>query len=371
MIRFPILDICARVEGHEVQHAMLREYCHDFTTWDTLLEHAEMEGMAPLLKKHLEESDSSYPLSVRRTLNILAKRHQNQAKVRIDVLQEVLELFRARNLTPLILKGAALCHIVYPDPALRPMRDMDILLREEEVWEAQAALENSGFSRSNAPIPGDHFHLPSLHKNVAGMNVCIELHRGLYPRCPPYYPEVNFDQLLRSAASFKVGSVDALTFNDEETLHYLYQHGFHAPLTYEPYKLINVADIVSFTEKNYATLDWQRIRQQFPLLSSALPLMHHISPWNCTTIPDDFVSLQIRKKRLSPVSFTGWPKRRLRELKASGRKRHQILFDTFFPPSWWLQIYYGAVTKQERFWCVVYTHPRHIYWWARLYASFR
>ncbi len=40
MKRYPILEVCARIEGHKVQQQMLREYCQEFDDWQGLLERA-------------------------------------------------------------------------------------------------------------------------------------------------------------------------------------------------------------------------------------------------------------------------------------------------------------------------------------------
>ena len=278
MKRYPILEVCARIEGHAVQQQMLREYCRGFDDWQGLLERAECEGMAPLLRKHLIESEADIPASVRRSLSLLYKRHHKQAAVRLAALEELLKLFQQCGLTPMLIKGAALCQTLYPDPALRPMRDMDILLSEDEVDQAQELLRQEGFQQSKSPISPDHYHLPSLHKTIDDVTVCVELHRGLYPNCPPYYPEVNFRNLLDTSHSIHVGATEAYTFSHEETIHYLYQHAFRAPITYERYKLINAADVIGFLETHFQELDWRLIQKQFPLLTKTLPFMHHISP---------------------------------------------------------------------------------------------
>jgi len=369
MKRFPILDICARIEGHKAQHAMLQGYCHDFMDWEELLHHAEKEGMTPLLKKHLEESGSVYPLAVRRSLHILAKRHQHQAQVRTAILQEILHLFHRYELSPILLKGAVLAYTLYPDPALRPMRDIDILLSDKDALVAQELLLDTGFIRADSPIPDDHFHLPSLLKQVDDVKICVEIHRGLYPNCPPYYPQVDFHHMLATGKTFAIGEAEAITFNDEEMLHYLYQHAFRAPLTYESYKLINAADIIGFTEKHYKTLNWAKIEEQYPVLGKALPLMHHISPWNFEKIAEDFISTENKTVRLEPIAFHGWPQRRRKEFRAEGMALHRVILDTFLPPSWWLKIYYGTTTKKEHLWSLLQRHPRHIAWWIRLLLS--
>jgi hypothetical protein len=369
MKRYPILEVCARVEGHTVQHQILREYCHKFQDWQGLLERAEREGMAPLARKHLIESESDFPTSVRRSLNILYKRHQKQAEVRLKVLEGILILFQQHQLIPMLIKGAALCQTLYSDPALRPMRDIDILFSRDDVDQAQELLRNVGFKQSGAAIPPDHYHLPSLYKNVGDVKVCIELHRGLYPDCPPYYPEVDFVNLLKTGRKIKIGEVEAFTFSLEETLHYLYQHGFHAPLTYEKYKLINAADIIGFTEKYFQEIDWKQVKKQCPQLCKALPLMHHISPWDFANTSDDSVSKRGRRRQLHPIPFTGWPQKRMKQVRADGSTLFRTLLDTFLPTRWWVGVYYGTTTCFGYLRCLLWRHPRHVYWWAKLYSE--
>jgi hypothetical protein len=326
--------------------------------------------MATLLKKHLEESGSKQPITVRRSLDILCKRHQHQAAVRLKVLQEVLQIFDSNGLKPIVIKGAALCYTIYPDPALRPMRDMDLLFHPGEVDHAQRLLRESGFRQSKAPIPQNHHHLPSLNKYVEDVDICIELHRGLYPDCPPFYPEVDYQKLLSTARSFTFGGIDALTFGDEETLHYIYQHAFHAPLTYETYKLINAADLIGFTEQRWRFMDMERLQSEFPLLLKALPLMHCITPWDSDKVPQYFSTIVDREK-ISPTPFTGWPQKRMKEFKTEGQKLRQTILTTFLPSRWWVGIYYGTTTLLGYVWCLLWRHPHHVYWWAKLSSTLR
>lgn len=368
MQRFPILEICARVDGHAHQQKLLIECCRDFTEWHALLSKAETEGMATLLRKHLREADAPYPVGVRRSLNILYERHKLEAQIRLSLLHEILETFDRYQLRPILIKGAALWYTLYPDPALRPMRDIDLLFDKSEVDRAQSLLRENGFFQSNIPIPKDHHHLPPLHRTMDGIEICVELHRDLYPDCQPYYPKIEFEKLYTTGRSINIGGVEARTFNYEETIHYLYQHGLRAPLTYEPYKLINVADIIGFIEKYERDLNWQQIKISFPMLYQAMPLLHYISPWNLDRLPNKF---EIPKSRthLEPKAFRGWPNKRLKEFKAEKRSLPYILRATFLPSKWWLGVYYGALTLPQILFCLMWRHPRQIFWWVRLYRS--
>ena len=364
-MRFRLLELCARIDGHSEQHAMLRQLCAEIEDWRMLLTQAEQEGVAPLLARHLVESGSVYPAWVKRSLHVLEERHQQLAEVRTQVLLKVLDVFGREGIRCLVLKGGALAHTIYPAPSSRPMRDIDLLLDRQDVDQAQSLLQANGFRQERAVIPNDHFHLPPLYCQVGKISVCVELHRGLYPDCPPYYPEVVFDKLYEGRRQFSIGHEAAFTFSNEETLHYLYQHGLRAPLTYESFKLINVADIVSFVETHNENLDWEKICRKYPLLCTALPLLHHLTPWNTEKVP----SWLLPGNGLTPLLYQGWPHKRLKEWKAEGAPLPEILRKTFLPPLWWLRMYYGAVSRSQVLSCFLWRHPRHVYWWVRMYRS--
>ncbi len=361
----PLLNVCARIDGHGAQHELVRQRCSAVQDWQNLLQQAELEGLTPLLSKHLDESDSVYPAWVKRSLHLSCTHHRRQAEARTRVLLEVLALLQSAGIETLLLKGSALAYTLYPDPALRPMRDIDLLFRPEDAQRAHDLLKANDFTQAEAVIPPDHFHLPPLYRQAGSTSICIEIHRGLYPNCPPWYPQVDFDSLFMTGRRFSIGGCEAVSFADQEMLHYLYQHGFHAPLTYEPYKLINAADLIGFTEKHYNHLDREYIDKRCPLLARALPALHSISPWNGARVPTRF----LKEKRLEPRSYDGWPHKRLKELKAEGCRLPEILSRTFLPPKWWLKIYYGAETIGERLRCLGWHHPRHIYWWVKMYRS--
>lgn len=366
MKRYPILEVCARIEGHAVQQKMLRDYCKDFDDWQGLLQRAEREGMAPLLRKHLLEAEIDIEASVKRSLIALYKRHQHNAEVRLKVIEDILQIFNDNDIQSMLIKGSSLCTSLYVDPALRPMRDIDILVNEDDVEQAQGLLIDAGFTESTAPIPHDHHHLPSLYKTVEDVKLCIELHRGLYPDITPHYPEVIFEEFVKTARTVQVGNTTALAFGHEEMLHYLYQHAFHPPLTYEPFKLVNAADIISYVEKYYDKIGWQEIQKRFPEFNRALPLMHHISPWNFERIPKDFLPVADKRRKLTPKPYKGWPRKHLSEMKQNA-SMIQIIKETFFPSRWWMNIYYGRTGVTGYVWSLLRAHLKQLRLFAGLY----
>ncbi|MER3458636.1 MAG: hypothetical protein C4309_08450, partial [Chloroflexota bacterium] len=51
----------------------------------------------------------------------------------------------AASIPAIVLKGPALALTIYPDPALRVIGDLDLLVRREQVEQAMAALHSLGY----------------------------------------------------------------------------------------------------------------------------------------------------------------------------------------------------------------------------------
>jgi hypothetical protein len=101
--------------------------------------------------------------------------------------REVLEAFATDHIPVLVLKGGYLGTFVYKNPALRPMCDLDLLVREERFEEARKLLERLGFVIGAEPLDGEYRVLqPALAHTRSGVLPCaVDLHRDL--SCMDYY----------------------------------------------------------------------------------------------------------------------------------------------------------------------------------------
>jgi hypothetical protein len=78
-------------------------------------------------------------------------------------LAQVLRSLEAEGVTAMVIKGAAL-GAVYPDPALRPYVDLDLLVPEDQLARAESALNRLGYraSTSKGWSMEHHRHLPTM-----------------------------------------------------------------------------------------------------------------------------------------------------------------------------------------------------------------
>src|SRR5581483_7707204 len=106
---------------------------HSIDDWNRLVLVAEAHGLAPLVYSHLATSGLPVPLNALRSLRGLYIRHRKAARIRTRVLEQILSEFDDAEVECLVLKGAALAHLIYPDVALRPMGDLDLLVKGDQL----------------------------------------------------------------------------------------------------------------------------------------------------------------------------------------------------------------------------------------------
>ena len=68
-------------------------------------------------------------------------------RVRLDFFLDFLEEGRSLNFEMIPLKGMELLLRAYPSAGLRPMVDIDLLIRPQDIGRIQSLLENRGFKR--------------------------------------------------------------------------------------------------------------------------------------------------------------------------------------------------------------------------------
>lgn len=102
-----------------------------------------------------------------------------------DTLDRIEQRFEAERIPMVLLKGAAVAQSAYRDPALRPMTDLDIWIRDEDVDRAAGSLVALGF-RQDAGLP----HRPAalqrrscgelVFRHGGGEHGLVELHYGAF-----------------------------------------------------------------------------------------------------------------------------------------------------------------------------------------------
>ncbi len=158
------------------------------SSWTTLHEDcARNHGLAPwlyrMLRQHPECGLSARIMTAFEQSHRISAVH---ALSRQASLMKLLKAFCSRGIQVLLLKGAYLGAVVYKDPALRPMVDIDILVREKDFCEAGRELRSLGYV-SNAELDWESeiLSLPVTFTDPTSPINYVDLHRIV--RAMDYY----------------------------------------------------------------------------------------------------------------------------------------------------------------------------------------
>ena len=105
--------------------------------------------LLPLLYHRLKETDLD-PSDLKPYRNVY-RHFWYRNRVYLKILGEVADILNDADMTPLLLKGLPLALETYPDPALRPMLDLDFWLPAEQLLPAVALLKEIGWSPDREP----------------------------------------------------------------------------------------------------------------------------------------------------------------------------------------------------------------------------
>ena len=222
------------------------------TQWDAVERAALRHGLAPLLHRRLgmPGGHPGPPAAVMQRLRDVHLHSMLRSDATRTALGEVLTALRSAGIAVIILKGACLAEDVYGDASLRPMGDVDLLVRPADLERTCTLLRSLGYESSVAtPSPGHH-HVPAFVKRGA---IPLEVHwtpvrRGLATdEC---------DQAWASARPAKIAGVEVLTLVPEALLYHLclhiaYGHRFRVPL-------LHLHDLAAVAGR-YPALDWDLV----------------------------------------------------------------------------------------------------------------
>lgn len=152
--------------------------------WNALAYKAHSEGVGPLLYRVLSKSGkfSSLPADIRDFLRLIYASTSIKNHLILNELEMLARLFQGAEILVVALKGVCFTLTVYPDPGLRPMGDLDLLVPEEKLAAAVEIVKSLGYQIAlpeASPGLQDLFN-PAICLQKSGERpITLELHRGL------------------------------------------------------------------------------------------------------------------------------------------------------------------------------------------------
>jgi Uncharacterised nucleotidyltransferase len=348
--------------------------------WEIVVGLAVREGIAPLLHFHLRRLEllQRLPRPASLRLTAVATGAWATNAVREDRWAEATATLRQAGVEVITLKGTVLAQTVYPEPWVRPMADIDLLVRPADRAAALEVLRGLGYR-----TPGDEADRLAASRSFTelvrdGTLIDLHWHAARYLRFEGVV-RVDHDGLWRRARPFVTPAGWSLTLCPEDLLLHLI---LHLTLGSEFGRVLWYADIDAVVRRYAAELDWGRLVAEAEhwriraLVGFTLGIVRESFG---TPLPGGLIE-RLRRGRARRAVVAGcigarWPlslRPRLRDTRVYLAQTLlmdrpadvlRVLVWTLFPSDTWLRLHYRIEVRWQ---VLIYRalHPLRVGWLA-------
>lgn len=252
--------------------------------WDELIRQSRRHSVTPLLYYRIKAIDPppSIPAQVIQKLRKIYLFSAESNMKRYHELSKWLRSIQNEGIQVIVLKGAVLAELVYPNIALRPMFDVDLLIKAEDFWRIDEILSGAGFRSDKGTLLSKRHVYWVRHIVYMSKAIQLELHPKIY-ELPNLRPWTN-------AAHAKIASVDTLVLGPEDLLLHACIHLLDHMYIREDLSgyLIWWYDIASILEFYQEELNWDyvmRVVREHEIEASINRVLRATSEWAGSYVP--------------------------------------------------------------------------------------
>lgn len=261
--------------------------------WQALLPLARKHGMSGLLHQAVQTlNPPDVPADARNALyEIFLNTHLAQ-RLAYEELGNLLDAFARAELPVVVLKGPALARNLYPEAALRPFGDLDLLIHPADNARAGQILIERGCRVPVEMRAGTDNRLwaQQTYSRAGNHPIRVELHWHLFV-LPYYRRRAQLDWFWNHLSGLKIYGRDAFAFDPTAQLVHL--SGHYALHHSEP-RLIWLYDLALVLVQWRDQLDWHeigRVAHSFGLVRALqLALQDAADIWNIP-LPSEAIAL--------------------------------------------------------------------------------
>ena len=209
-------------------------------------------------------------------------------------LQEIIQAFRDQDVRMLVLRGPALAFSLYPDAAMRPSSDLDLLVMPEQVIQARGILENLGHTclAKRFEVARDFFREECfIDQNNPGTKFPVDLH-WVHWELHPFFKgseEVAIEDLFKR--SWKI-ETPTLTFETLHPVDYLIHSAIHLVMIHRmEMRLSWIFDTALLAQHLHVPTYWGTLQERSVAWKARLPLeqcLKMAQVWTGLELPDGF-----------------------------------------------------------------------------------
>jgi hypothetical protein len=224
-----LLLYCSRVSMDEDIELKIKESLNEVLDWNYIVECSVRQGVSPLLYWNLSKisNGNDIPHNIVKSLEKMYYSNLARNMLLYNELGKILTAFKKAGIDTIVLKGAFLAEKIYKNIGLRPMSDIDLLIKEKDLQKAKKELAELKYSATS--IFPTKLH-EQQHQMLSGeltfisqdKKIAIDIHWDIQPYQYTYNVDVN--KFWNNAKPIKIAGVETLTFGYEDILQHLCLH---------------------------------------------------------------------------------------------------------------------------------------------------
>ena len=264
--------------------------------WSDVLSILKSHWILPLLYRQI----GSLPPELRPSESITGQMRMAFLGSRVRSLHverqlcEILNAFRNEGVRPLVLRGPALAWSVYPDQAMRPSCDLDLLVLPGQVVQARGILERLDYKCLGKRFEAarDFYREENfVHRKDPRNYLMVDLH-WVHWELHPFFGnrgDVAIEDLFHRASKVKLS---ALTFETLHPVDALIHGAIHLTMIHKrDMRLIWIYDTALLASHLEVPDDWETLQERSVAWRARLALEHSLKmaqAWVRLRLPDGF-----------------------------------------------------------------------------------
>ena len=224
--------------------------------WQRLLDLAFENRVAALLHYSLEKITLVPDKQKRILRGFYVETAQKNLRIKAT-LSRILRSFKEEQIDVILLKGVVLAYNVWPNPAIRQMHDIDLMVPKQDVVGADRALRSMGFVTGSWDHSLEWYleHFKDLpYYSLPDSDIFIELHHSWFQPHP--FLKLDTEHFWGSSKRINFAGEPAGVFSPAHSLTHLCMH-----VSCEHFlgdNMRSLIDISLLVRQDFGSLDWKQ-----------------------------------------------------------------------------------------------------------------
>ncbi|UCC38711.1 MAG: nucleotidyltransferase family protein [Candidatus Aminicenantes bacterium] len=265
--------------------------------WGNFLKRARDNGISALIYSKLNENKPDFPNTLSEIFEELKKDYYLNAAKNALIFEELGRILKALGTTGpqvIVLKGAALAEIVYKNLAFRPMLDIDLLVKNEDINGLDKKLKALGYGPSDSNVNDidlSSSYLTTLdYRSSSEHSFSLHIHWHFVNSTVPNYSlveNIKMENIWRDAVEAEIADAKTLVMAPHHLLIHLSEHALR--VSHSLSKISFFYDIHETINSHEEQLDWDCLISEsfeFNLNRMVYLSLYFTSEFLATRIPE-------------------------------------------------------------------------------------